>query len=392
MKILLLLLLINLILTGLTVAKANNFKVDGVLSLGYIAPTSNQLFGSKDGENTIITENAFRVSYNFDNRFSVSSQIMLRDTRGESGVEARIDFLQLDYRNSFWDNSQQTYTIGRFKAQQGFYNETRDITFTRPSIMLPQSVYFEAIRNFVLSLDGIKLNSTHSFDFSDLTFELGAGKSPIDSSLNSAIFGDTATGAWESDTNYYADIKWDNQNISLGINYTDISLDYTPGINSFLPIEVNGFVFSAPLLEGVYRSSSFIYSAQYRLPNWEFTVEHSDYLFDSTGFSFARNTTTSNIKGTYFQTRYFLSDTLFLLARYDVMQDVSATKSSVKSLTEGKDLTLGFTWSFHKQWQVALEHHFLEGILWVPPVTKTTSIEDVDNKWGVSAIQLSYRF
>jgi hypothetical protein len=392
MKILPLLLLSSLLLIHIAVAKANSFKVDGVLSIGYMAPTSNHFFGAKAGENAVITENALRLSYNFENRFAVSSQVMFREARGFSESGARLDFLQLDYRNSLWDNSQQTYTVGRFKTQQGFYNKTRDIPFTRPSVMLPQSVYYESLRNFVLSLDGVKINSVHSFELSDLTLELGVGKNAIDTDFNNTIFGNTATGNWDSDNNYYTDIKWENQQISLGINYSNVSLDYNPGPGSYMPIEINGMSFPAPLMTGTYSSDIFIYSGQYRLPNWEFTVEHSVFSFDSTGFFAPNSKRVSKIKGTYIQARYFLNEKFILLARYDVMKDVSAAKSAIKSLTQGKDLTLGLTWSFDKQWQLALEHHFIEGILWVPPVTKTTAVSDIDNRWGISAIQLSYRF
>jgi hypothetical protein len=372
--------------------KAGSFKTDGVVSIGYVDPTSNYFFGDKPGENSIISENTLKLSYNFENRFAISSQVMFRKAKGFSESGTRIDFLQLDYRNSIWDNSQQTYTIGRFKTQQGFYNKTRDIPFTRPSVLLPQSVYFESLRNFVLSLDGVKFNSNHSFDTSDVTFELGIGKNSIDSNFNNIIFGKTATGNWDSKNNYYSDIKWENQQLSLGINYSKVSLDYIPGVGSYQPIEINGVILPIPLNKGSYVSDIFIFSGQYRLPDWEFTLEHSDFSFDATGFSYPTYQKISKIKGTYLQARYFLSDKLILLARYDVMKDVSDTKSTVKSLTESKDLTLGFTWLFAKQWQLALEYHFLKGILWVPPVTKVAPPSDIDNSWGMSAIQLSYRF
>jgi hypothetical protein len=392
MKILPLLLLSSFIFTNITASKANNFKVDGVVSLGYIAPTSNHFLGEKAGENAIFTESAIKISYSFKNRFAVSSQVMLREIVGYTEPGARIDYLQLDYRNSMWQNSQQTYTLGRFKTQQGFYNNTRDIPFSRPSILLPQSVYFESLRNFSLSLDGIKINSVHSFDDSDLTLEIGGGKNTIDSDFNRTIFGETATGNWQSKNNYYTDVKWENQNISLGINYFKVALDYTPNVGSYIPIEINKMIIPYPLIEGTYRSEALIYSGQYRLPNWEFTFEHSNFTFDSIGFYFSTVKRESKIKGTYFQGRYFLNNALTLLVRYDVMKDRSDIKSTRKSLTQTKDLTLGVTWAFHKKWQLALEYHFLEGILWVPPVTKTTTVTDLDNRWGIAAIQLSYKF
>jgi hypothetical protein len=39
----------------------------------------------------------------------------------------------------------------------GLYNETRDVPFTHPGIFLPQVVYFDRVRNLVLSTDGAML-------------------------------------------------------------------------------------------------------------------------------------------------------------------------------------------------------------------------------------------
>jgi hypothetical protein len=45
--------------------------------------------------------------------------------------------------------------VGRIKTAYGLYNTTRDVPFTRPSIVLPQSIYFERTRNLTVSADGV---------------------------------------------------------------------------------------------------------------------------------------------------------------------------------------------------------------------------------------------
>ncbi|MFD2989988.1 hypothetical protein [Sphingopyxis terrae] len=47
--------------------------------------------------------------------------------------------------------------VGRFKNPFGLYNQTRDVAFTRPSILLPQSIYFDRTRALGLAADGISL-------------------------------------------------------------------------------------------------------------------------------------------------------------------------------------------------------------------------------------------
>jgi len=287
MKILRLLLLNSLLLFAQQgAADESKIKIDGFVSVGYLSPSDNHNYGDKAGEGAILTENVLRLSYDFNNGFALSSQALLREAGDFYDGGSRLDFLRLDYRDSFWHDSQQTFTLGRFKTRQGFYNETRDVPSTRPSILLPQSVYFESNRNFVLSLDGLKISNLQAFDNGDLAFEFGVGKNTTDDKFNQVILGPNVTGDWTSDNNYYSDIRWETQKLSLAINYSKVSLSFTPNFGDFLLVEQNNISFPALLIQGDYKSNVKTYSAQYRLSEWEFTIEHGELTSESMVFSF----------------------------------------------------------------------------------------------------------
>ena len=237
---------------------ANQFSAEGVVSVGYIATDENTFLGDNNGDDAFLTENVLRLTYNTNKGFSVSGQVVYREAGDYVDNDPQIDFLQLEYRRNWVGDGEQAITLGRFKIKQGLYNQSRDIPFTRPSILLPQSVYLDNARNFNLSADGIELNGNHPFENSDLSWSIAVGDSVFDDKFNDTTLGSTATGDWDSENNLYANIQWDTQKVTLGASYNDIELDYTPGSNSFLPTQLpNGFVIPLPLFTGIFAADFY---------------------------------------------------------------------------------------------------------------------------------------
>ncbi|WP_394389179.1 hypothetical protein [Shewanella woodyi] len=65
----------------------------------------------------------------------------------------KFDYLFAEYTYHFGD---ETVGLrgGLFKNEAGFYSSTRDVPFTRPSIMLPQSIYSDYFRDAQLHIEG----------------------------------------------------------------------------------------------------------------------------------------------------------------------------------------------------------------------------------------------
>ena len=59
------------------------------------------------------------------------------------------------------------------KTPLGLYNDTRDVAFTRPSILLPQSIYFDRTRKLALAADGVHLYGEYRSDLGDISFQAG---------------------------------------------------------------------------------------------------------------------------------------------------------------------------------------------------------------------------
>ena len=73
--------------------------------------------------------------------------------------------------------------LGRLKNPLGLYNETRDVPFTRPSVFLPQSVYFDKVRNLILSTDGLMFYGDYRTRYGNFSLTLGGGQAVTDVNL-----------------------------------------------------------------------------------------------------------------------------------------------------------------------------------------------------------------
>ncbi|QJQ96299.1 MULTISPECIES: hypothetical protein [Halomonadaceae] len=71
---------------------------------------------------------------------------------------------------------QSAAQVGRFKNPLGFYNQTRDVEFTRLSILLPQSIYFDRIRSLGVAGDGISLYLEERMKGGNLRAQVGIGQ------------------------------------------------------------------------------------------------------------------------------------------------------------------------------------------------------------------------
>ena len=92
-------------------------------------------------------------------------QGIYRDTAGSDEEDFRLDYANLDYSLPIGESSTLGVRAGRVKNPFGLYSEARDAIWTRPSVLLPQSIYFDSLglRESELASDGGILYGRSSF-------------------------------------------------------------------------------------------------------------------------------------------------------------------------------------------------------------------------------------
>ena len=369
-----------------------NLRIQGFAGQSFIATSNNDVFGNTDeGGSFGFTEIGLNAIYRPLPKLQLSGQMLSRRAgEGNSGIP-RLDFAFLDYRLYSQETNQFGIRFGRLKNPWGFYNDTRDVPFTRPSILLPQSIYFDRTRNVGLSSDSVQFyGETSHATWGDFSFQFGIARPIVDDRDTEVSLIPRAQGNLSPDITILGRGLYEspNKRFRFAVSGIWFNADYKPGTADTLG-------------PGAIQFSPIYVSAQYNTERWSLTSEYAirkfryknfgDQMFDSQDFygeSF------------YFQGEYRFSHKWEALMRYDVLftnrndRDGSkyAALTGLPAYTRfAKDLTLGLRWNINTQIMARFEYHRINGTGWLSPLDNPNPF-NLSKNWDLFAVQLSFRF
>lgn len=301
-----------------------------------------------------IAEAGVTISANLPFGLEFNGQALYRDFDDLSdGAETKLDYASIDWSNAFLGFGEQTISIGRVKSGGGIYNHTRDIPFTRPSIILPNSVYAEDFRKVYSHIDGIRLASSFFIGSGDLRFEFAKGKPELGKDFIGNEFAASMENKWENDDANYFDLRY--QNAQWLLNYSRTSIDASlTGKMSLISIAGPAITISG---ESSLKLTNHTYGAQYQHENFELTAEYSKQHIDAKN-NLSPLTFSRKIDGKYIQFRYFVTPELSLMTRYEKLNfdiDWSIRSHSPIGLLNSKQYALGLGWRINPNWQLNIE-------------------------------------
>ncbi|OPZ24732.1 MAG: hypothetical protein BWZ01_02804 [Deltaproteobacteria bacterium ADurb.BinA179] len=124
--------------------------IRGFISQGYLYSTHNNFFAETEDGTPQFNEAGINFSAEATDRLRLGIQFLARDLGSIGNNEVILDWAIADYRYRDWLG----FTVGNMKFVHGLYNETRDLDMLRTFIFLPQSVYNEAWRESISSIQG----------------------------------------------------------------------------------------------------------------------------------------------------------------------------------------------------------------------------------------------
>jgi len=368
----------------------DTFQLHGFVNQGYFISSSNNVYGKSSSNNGSLglTEVGINASIRPFSQLGLAVQGIYRKA-GALNNEAQIDFALLDWTFYNTGNTQAGVRLGRIKNPIGFYNETRDIAFTRTTILLPQGIYYERLRNLYLSADGAQLYFNQSTNIGDFNLKISAGK-PLDDikELEVAFFSFDAPGTLKPKDAYLSKLEYESTSgaTRIALSYVDLNLQYDKSTHD---------VFDA----GDISVNLFILSAQKSIGKFTLTGEH---LWQESNLSnFGVLPDSKLLSRSYFlQGDYLLPHNLQMSLRYDVSYlnkddkdgDLySALTGRPKHAAYTKDMMIGLRWAPNNQWMISTEYHRINGsssLSYADNPDTNTSKKD----WDLFALQLSYRF
>ena len=379
----------------------DSVQIHGFVSQAMFLSSGNGMFtDNKSNPNFEFTELGINGSWYATPNLRLSMQVLSRRAGRWDNGSPVIDFGLMDYSFSFDSAYRVGIRAGRVRQPYGLYNDTRDVAFTRPSILLPQSIYLEGARDLTISGDGLILYGESTKPWGNLTLELFGGY-PRTESINNqfqAVFG--YSGVLESNPSFVGRFNYETYNGRLRFALTGA---YTTATASKSVPSPNGLVTFAPM----------IFSAQYTTDKWTLTSEYDFDFFkgENLGLPGFPINPDFNYFGQkyYFQAAYRFNPQWELMARYDAMypnsHDQSGYQASIKSKGLSPDyshyaktMTVGLRWDITPMMMIRAEYNYINGTAWLPVQGVPTGVFGIsDNSqtskyWDLFGLQVSIRF
>ncbi|QOJ23690.1 MAG: hypothetical protein HRU78_08505 [Gammaproteobacteria bacterium] len=377
--------------------RPGDLQIHGFISQAYLVTSDNDVFGNSDkGGSFGLTEAGLNASLRPLPKLQLSAQVLSRRAgEGNTGMP-RLDYGFLDYRLYSHEANQFGIRVGRIKNPFGFYNETRDVAFTRPSIMLPQSIYFDRSRNVGLSSDSVQFYGDAAIsNWGTLSTQFGVTL-PIVSNKEweSSLLGGIQPGHMERQVSYIGRgiFETNDKRLRLGVSGIWLNTAYDP----------QGA--SDPLGSGSLEFTPVFFSAQYNTERWTLTSEYAIRPFQYD------NSFNGPLKGLhfvgesyYFQGEYRFTPKLEGILRYDALftdrsdrngnqwAALSPMRQGLEHTRFARDITVGIRWNVTPEFMLRAEYHHVNGTGWLSRLDNPNARDTVKN-WDLFAIQASYRF
>jgi hypothetical protein len=369
----------------------SEMQLHGFLTQGMVMTSDNNFLGqSNQKASTDFREIGVNASLRPTSDVQLSAGLLSHKAGGTDNGEVRLDYGLLDWTVSSSEQGRGGIRLGRVKNAYGLYNKTRDVAFTRPSVLLPQSIYFERTRNVTVASDGAELYLDRYGEAGSLFVTFTLGQPQIGSEASKvALVGLTPNGSFDSKLMPILQVMYEGDGGKYRLGFTHLQLDarYNPGVRDVLQA-------------GRIKFTPTIFSAQYNAERWSLTSEYA--LRPSSFQNLGPSAPDSTIRGQsyYVQGSYRLAPKWEALLRYDVMYTDSGDRDGkVFAAATGrpgftrfsKDWTAGVRFDLTPEFMLRAEYHRVDGTGYLP-VQDNPNVRSLERRWDMFMLLASFRF
>mgnify|MGYP003382453702 CR=1 FL=1 len=371
--------------------QGERLQVHGFASLTGVKTSANRFYGDSPNGTLDAAEVGLNASYQLNSRILFAGQVLSRMAGDMYDGTPALDYALVDLTLAETDSHSFGLRLGRLKNPIGLYNETRDVPFTRPSIFLPQVVYFDKVRNLMLSTDGAMFHGDLSTGHGRYTLTLGGGQPVTDENLEWVFLGDDLPGKLNPRGVSWVGSLWYstlNERLRLGVSGLSTQLSYNPrGQGDLGPGQTS---FTYLILSAQYNTERWTLSSEYaRLP-----LHYRDYgdFFPYRDF---------DGEGYYLQAAYRLRPQLEVLARYEDgfadrnLRDGEVLSDQTGGLIPHFDFydhawTAGLTWNPSQYMMLRAQYSRHNGTYSL--AERENDPADLVKDWDLFALQFAVRF
>ncbi|MDA8139591.1 MAG: hypothetical protein M0036_13155, partial [Desulfobacteraceae bacterium] len=363
-------------------------QIHGFISQGFLyTDTYNYLANDTKDGSFEYNEMGINFGKQLNDKLRIGMQLFSRDLGDAANNKVTVDWAYADYR---W----QDYLglrAGRIKLPIGFYNETRDMDMLRTSIVLPQGIYNDLLRDNMIAANGVSLYGNVGLKAAgSLEYQLLAGvtQADVDNGVgkytNSGLapLGGTLDGDIKSDTSYAGALRWETPLKGLRVGYSIIN-------SPFIQVPVR---FGAMPLEIDASRNVQIYSAEY---TWRDLIVAAEYMIRKDESTIMGLTTSTTAESYYLSAAYRFVDWFTLGAYYSEFYPNKDHKDgdnlAIANNAWEKDLALTLRFDINDYWIFKIEGHAVNGTANVL-CSDNPGNDFADSQWYYGAAKLSFSF
>lgn len=368
-----------------------HLQLHGFLSQGFVHTSANRFFGSSDRDpgSWEFRELGANLSYQARPDLLLSAQVLSRTAGEMYDGQPQLDYGLIDFAPFMGTEARAGLRLGRLKNPLGFYNDTRDVPFTRPSIFLPQSIYFDFVRNLELASDGGGLYADLPLGAGTLSLQLYAGVPSLDENVEYVYLTADFPGRLDSASPWPVGrllYELDGGRWRFAYSQASGTMDYRQGEGDFLG-------------DGRIDMDFMILSAQYNAERWSLTAEFMREPVTWREFNVPGLNRRTTAEGFYLQGAYRPAPDWELMLRYDLSALDKDDRDGIRMEAAtgipahnffARDLTLGARWEVSDQFILWAEYHRVRGTAWLSP--RENNPLDKEKDWDMFALQATFRF
>ncbi|MBL8266183.1 hypothetical protein [Steroidobacter sp.] len=368
------------------------YQVHGYAAQGFVLSEDNDFFGDSTDGSFDYYEAGINAAVRVMPQLSFAVQGAVRDAGISDDGTARLDYAVADYRVLSEATIQAGVRAGKVKNALGFYNETRDVVFTRPSILLP-SVYSD--------------NQNQ--------------RSLIFTAPGAQVYASTVTGRHEwsftGTVNAERNVRRSDERLLITLSVPfDLRIGDSWNVQLMDSIDGGRWQFSYSRFAGEFRLKDLagldllgkfdvdldVFSARFNAERVSVTAEYmligNDNRLTLGGLPLQH--TRANADSGYLQAEYRFAPTWTLMARMDSFyrnrhdrsgREFAAANPGVDRRTQvSHDFTVGINWRPDLHWGVWAEHHWINGTATLQPLENPPPVRE--QRWSMFMLMAGYKF
>ncbi|MEA3405723.1 MAG: hypothetical protein U9R28_08295 [Pseudomonadota bacterium] len=392
------------------------FSVNGYMSQGVMYTPDNTFLGMDD-ISFDVRGLGLNANYEVNDRLRLSGHVLVKKAGDVMDGDPKLHFLLADYLFHTSAEGDLGVRLGRVQNQYGIYNATRFVPNTRPGIIVPSSVYYDAsFRELMMSTDGVNLYGRTNNDLGSFELNVYAGTREVENeAFELFIFKKKTPGDFKESA--IRGLKLDfipNSEHDLVFNYSMVNfnsdLENTPTFTEDQITAAQSLIADDPRIRSNYVTSFdtdiliHLFSMQYGVDNWLLTAEyaraHSEFtdveiLYDE------KPSQSFDSEAYYLQAEYLGWHDVTVYARLDYMYldtddrdgqtAYSEGRLPVNYMSYGRGQTIGVRWFILPDLTLSAQYSLNEGTAWLPPSPGVKPAQFVEN-WSWSSVRLTYEF